>query len=171
MKYVFYTLIALIAWLPAHAQPASTTIQKPVAAQEPQAAQSVRLLAQNSDSGTAGSPDHMEGEQSQPAQLLVGYALNVDGLLLGLDNQMRTVSEKVEAGELTQLEAVVLKLELTRAMIARLETVSAVYDSLIFRDAGGEAAPENAPATSTPAPALQIKRTISVHELMQENAQ
>ena len=169
MKYVFYTLIALIAWLPAIAQPASTTTRKPVAAQAPPATQSAPLLAQNSDSGIASSPDDMEGEQSQPARLLVGYALNVDGLLLGLDNQMRTVSEKVEAGELTQLEAVVLKLELTRAMIARLETVSAVYDSLIFRDAGGEA--ENAPADHTTVPVLQIKRTISVQELMQENAQ
>jgi len=159
MKYVFYSGIVLMAVLPAQAQQAPANAD-------------ACILKQKSDSSAPGPSVEMVSDETKPAELLVGYALNVDGLLLGLGEELRTVSEKVEAGELTQLEAVVLKLELTRTMIARLQTVSAVYDSVIFTSPEGEAAPDSAPADNSPAPAmLQAKRTISVQELKEENAQ
>jgi hypothetical protein len=159
MKYVFYSVIVLMAVLPAQAQQTQPTAD-------------ACILQQKSDSSALDPSVVMESDETKPAELLVGYALNVDGLLLGLGDQMRTVSEKVEAGELTQLEAVVLKLELTRTMIARLQTISAVYDSVIFANPESEAAPDSAPADNTPAPAmLHANRTISVQELKEENAQ
>jgi len=96
MKYVFYSGIVLMAVLPAQAQQAPATTDP-------------CILQQKSDSSAPGPSVEMVSDEAKPAELLVGYALNVDGLLLGLGEELRTVSEKVEAGELTQLEAVVLK--------------------------------------------------------------
>jgi hypothetical protein len=63
--------------------------------------------------------------------LLHDYADRVNGLLRDVHANLRQISERVESGALTPQQAQQLKLDVTRAMIARLETISAVYDHKI----------------------------------------
>jgi len=147
MKTIFCAAIILIALLPTYAQECPAT---PTAAH----------LKQVSDGSN----------ELTSTALLLTYAGNVDGLLRDLVDQMREISEQVEAGELTPLDAQALKLETARVSIARLETISALYDLLIFPkdDDAGFVSPSDYPAAHI---ALRSKPTVSVKQLMQENAQ
>ena len=69
------------------------------------------------------------------ATLAQDYAGRVDGLLRNVHATLQEISERVESGSLTPQQAQKLKLAATREMIARLETLSAVYDAnLHLRD-------------------------------------
>lgn len=59
------------------------------------------------------------------------YADQVNGLLRNVHAALQRISERMEAGELTPEQARDLKLAATRDLIARLETISAVYDARI----------------------------------------
>ncbi len=56
------------------------------------------------------------------------YAARVDGLLQDVHASLQKISERMEAGSLTPEQAQELKLAATRDAIARLDTLSAVYD-------------------------------------------
>jgi hypothetical protein len=62
---------------------------------------------------------------NRPAQ---EYAARIDGLLREVHASLQRISERMEAGELTPERARELKLAATRAMISRLDAISAVYD-------------------------------------------
>lgn len=82
----------------------------------------IPTYAQNSTAHSEANIDVI----SQPAK---DYGNQIDGLLRDIDARLRKISERVEAGELTERQAQTMKLAATRAMIARLETISAVYDA------------------------------------------
>jgi hypothetical protein len=85
---------------------------------------------------------------------------------------MRVISEQVDSGDLNPLEALALKLETARAMIARLETISAVYDSAILSgddQDDDELVPGNSSGATAERVALRRGRTISVGELLRQN--
>jgi len=63
--------------------------------------------------------------------LLHDYADRVNGLLRDVHANLRQISERTKAGALTAQQERELKLDAARAMIARLETLSAVYDHKI----------------------------------------
>jgi hypothetical protein len=63
--------------------------------------------------------------------LLHDYADRVNGLLRDVHANLRQISECMESGALTAEQERKLKLDAARAMIARLETLSAVYDHKI----------------------------------------
>jgi len=63
------------------------------------------------------------------ATLAQDYAGRVDGLLRNVHAALQEISERVESGSLTPQQAQKLKFAATREMIARLETLSAVYDA------------------------------------------
>jgi hypothetical protein len=81
------------------------------------------------------------------------YADRVDGLLRDIHATLQEISGRVEAGEITPDQGRALKLAATRAMIARLEAVSAVYDARIESKDNNEHA-----------------ATVSVEELRRETA-
>jgi hypothetical protein len=56
------------------------------------------------------------------------YAARVDGLLRDTHASLRSISERVEAESMPPERAEQLKLAVTRDMISRLDTLSAVYD-------------------------------------------
>src|SRR5271156_3515923 len=56
------------------------------------------------------------------------YAARVDGLLRDAHASLRSISERVDAGSMSPERADNLKLAVTRDMISRLDTLSAVYD-------------------------------------------
>jgi hypothetical protein len=74
--------------------------------------------------------DEPENGDVSAAKVLQRYAADVDGLLRDFEGAVRTISERAEAGEMSAADAQQLKLAASRAMIARLETLSAVYDSI-----------------------------------------
>jgi len=63
--------------------------------------------------------------------LLQDYADRVNGLLRDVHANLRQISERTESGAFTAQQERELKLDAARAMIARLETLSAVYDHKI----------------------------------------
>jgi hypothetical protein len=159
MKHVFYCAIVTLALAPSHAQRSDA-----VTANASNGAQSScrngALLV------TDAKTDHPTA-----TDLLLSYAANVDRLLRDGADRMRLISEEVEAGDLTPLGAMALKLETARAMIARLETISALYESAIFSGDDSEddgAAPGDSPTTAAVRVALRNNRTISVKELLGE---
>jgi hypothetical protein len=158
MKYLLYCAIVALALIPLHAQRGDAITEH----------------ASNVAQGSCENRAFLAGDETNHPtanDLLRGYAANVDQLLRDGADQMRLISEKVEAGDLPPLMAMALKLETARAMIARLETISAVYESAIFADDDGdddEAVPADSPATAAVRIALRSKRTISVKELLRE---
>jgi len=87
------------------------------------------------------------------------YADRVNGLLRDVHARLLEISEREEAGELTPQQARELKLAATRDMIARLETVSAVYDAKFAAREG-----------SAREARLRTDRAVSVGELERERA-
>jgi hypothetical protein len=59
------------------------------------------------------------------------YADQINGLLRDVHASLQQISERAAAGEITPEQERKLKLASTRAMIARLETISAVYDAKV----------------------------------------
>jgi hypothetical protein len=108
------------------------------------------------------------------AQIVFSYAANIDGLLRDVADRMRNISEQVEAGELTPLEAQALKLETAQAMIARLETFSAVYDSMLLFDnekVGGVLSSYGDITRLTPGVVLERNwPTVNVRDLITESS-
>lgn len=158
MKFAIYAIVAVLAVIPTCAQTATRTHNPTIPAQVGQA-------------GTAPRLADGENEQAVAAELLQNYARCVDGLLLDLANRLRGISERMEAGQLTAEEGDILKLAATRAMIARLETISAVFDALVAakddeqesgsgKDSGGDA---SAPTVR------RAERTVSDTEIRQES--
>jgi len=62
------------------------------------------------------------------------YAVRVDGLLRDAHASLRSISERVEAGNMSPERAQKLKLVVTRDMISRLDTLSAVYDVRLYKN-------------------------------------
>jgi len=162
MKCPFCVAIVVIALLPTYAQHYPATIN------------AVQLKHISDSTTTSGASDAQSNELIATS-LLRMYAGDVDGLLRDLVDQMRAISEQVEAGEISALEAQALKLETARVTIARLETISAIYDLLILtRDDGQESS--SAPSGDCTKPALahivcRAKPTVSVRELLEESTQ
>jgi hypothetical protein len=159
MKSLFYCAIVAVALIPSQAQRSDAITEH-----ESSAAQG------SCRNGTFLAGDE-ESNHPTATDLLRGYAASVDQLLRDGADQMRLISEKVEAGDLQPLMAMALKLETARAMIARLETISAVYESAIFSaddSEDDEALPADSPATAAVRIALRRQRTISVRELLRE---
>jgi len=101
------------------------------------------------------------------------YAAHVDGLLREAHASLQSISERMEAGQLTSEQARELKLAATRDVISRLDTISAVYDTrLELKD---KVNPEVIPAACTVSSANEAVRatpggnsTVSVEELRRE---
>ena len=85
----------------------------------------VPAFAQNAPSQN----NNASGETA--SMLLQDYADRVNGLLRDVHANLRQISERMESGDLTEQQERKLKLDATRTMIARLETLSAVYDHKI----------------------------------------
>lgn len=90
------------------------------------------------------------------ATLAQDYAGRVNGLLRNVHATLQEISERVESGSLTPQQAQKLKLAATGEMIARLETLSAVYDAkLDLKD-------------DTRSVAYNASNTVSVEDLRRE---
>lgn len=98
------------------------------------------------------------------------YAARVDGLLREVHANLQKISERMEAGELTLEQARELKLAATRDMIARLDTISAIYDARLDC-ADTESGAANAAASSSAGRSTtHTNGTVSVEELRREAA-
>jgi hypothetical protein len=85
------------------------------------------LAALPASSQKAASPNCSVNSETITA-LAEEYAARVDGLLRDAHASLRSISERVEAGSMSPERARGLKLAVTRDMISRLDTLSAVYD-------------------------------------------
>jgi hypothetical protein len=161
MRYVLYLAIVILTLTQIHAQQADA-----IAANESKA-------AHRSCSGGPFLATDAKTNQLTPSDLLVVYAANVDGLLRNVADRMRLISEEVDSGELNPLEAIALKLETARAMIARLETISAVYDSIILssddEDEDGDFVQGDSSAALATRVAVRRGRSISVENLLRQS--
>jgi hypothetical protein len=78
------------------------------------------------------APSQNNNASDETASILLhDYADRVNGLLRDVHANLRQISERMESGALTAQQERELKLGAARAMIARLETISAVYDHKI----------------------------------------
>jgi hypothetical protein len=78
------------------------------------------------------APSQNNNTSDETASILLhNYADRVNGLLRDVHANLRQISERMESGALTPQQERELKLDAARAMIARLETLSAVYDHKI----------------------------------------
>ncbi len=102
------------------------------------------------------------------------YAARVDGLLRDAHASLRSISERVEAGSMSPERAEKLKLAVTRDMISRLDTLSAVYDVRLNEngpiDNKTQAAAGNDCAADKVHPTHNRNATVSVEELKSEGA-
>jgi hypothetical protein len=152
MKYAIYTTIVVLAAVLAQGQKAPTATTK------------MDIPVPASEGGRALRVADMENQQLLAAALLRSYATCVNGLLHDLAFRLQTISQHAAAGQLTPEEAQRLKLAATRATIARLETISAVYDSQLVSNDNDEDSDDDEPAV------LGAKSTVSVDELKREPA-
>lgn len=161
MRYVFYLAIVILTLTQIHAQQTDAITTNAAKA------------AHGSCSDVAFLATDAQTNQLTTSDLLVGYAANVDGLLRNVADRMRLISEEVDSGELSPLEAIALKLETARAMIARLETISAVYDSVILSSDDGDEDDDFVPGDSSAAVAARVAlrrgRSISVEKLRRQS--
>ena len=95
------------------------------------------------------------------------YAVRVNGLLRDIHATLQAISERAEAEALTAQQAQSLKLAATRAMIAHLETLSAVYDSKIAsaRSTRDRRPSESGVSHGTTTQGVRRRLTVSVREL------
>jgi hypothetical protein len=78
------------------------------------------------------APSQNNNASDETASILLhDYADRVNGLLRDVHANLRQISERMESGALTAQQERELKLDAARAMIARLETISAVYNHKI----------------------------------------
>lgn len=100
------------------------------------------------------------------------YAAGVDGLLREIHADLQNISARTEAGELTPEQGRELKLAATRNMIARLDTLAAIYDAQLELKhetvAARSVAGSNSPADGGAQAPLPANRTVSVEELKRE---
>jgi len=96
------------------------------------------------------------------------YAARVDELLREVHASLHSISERMEAGLLTPMQAQGMKLAATRDVISRLDSITAVYDVRLDSIDNDGAAPrsvaENPSATHT------THETVSVEALQGEAA-
>jgi len=174
MKLVPYTVMKLASY--------GLTLVLSLAINQMQESKATTLNEKNTAQVTCGtepapSLDDTEGDKVTAAEVLVDFATAIDGLLRDLAAQMQVISANVEAGELTPAEAVTLKLQTTRAMIARLETISAVVDAVVFSENDTKAndqelnCPSLLSAKAQAMPRGFARRVINVKELRRENSQ
>ena len=133
-------------------------------AQMPATANKPQILESSVVSGDGG-PSGAEDQQLLAAALLHSYATSVNNLLGELASHLQVISQHAAAGELSQQNALLLKLAATRSTIARLETLSAVYGAQLV-SMPDVAADSNNSALNT----LGSKNTVSVKELQRESA-
>lgn len=103
------------------------------------------------------------------------YADRVNGLLRDTNASLQEISGRVAAGELSPAQADRLKLAATRTMMARLETISAVFDAKIDstnKDLhGGTLATRTTPMQDATRSTVVAKSTVRVQDLRRENGQ
>ena len=95
------------------------------------------------------------------------YGDRVNGLLRDIHATLQTISERMEGRDLTPQQARRLKLAATRAMIARLETLSAVYDGKIASVAGAHdrSTPESDVPNDATTQGIRSRLTVNIREL------
>jgi hypothetical protein len=130
-------------------------------AQAPTTANKPQISARSSEDGKAHSIE--VNQQLLAAALLHSYAASVNNLLSDLADRLEVISQHAAAGEVSQQNAMLLKLAATRATIARLETISAVYDSQ-FTSNDDDDLDSNDHVLSM----LRAKSTVTVKELQHE---
>lgn len=99
------------------------------------------------------------------------YAAGVDGLLREIHAELQKISARTEAGELTPEQGRELKLGATREMIARLDTLVAIYDAQVdlkHKASTASSLGGDLPADGVAQTALPVNRTVSVEELKRE---
>jgi len=161
MNFLFYCLLIVAITLSAHAQTGLAESQSASA-----------RSAANDPAGVGGSD--ADSRDSMATELLLIYIANVDGLLRDLADKMRSIAEQVEARELTPLQAQALKLETARSVLGRLETLSAVYDAVLFyRHENTDTQSSQGYARSSTSPTLPVptNSTVSLRELTEEGKQ
>jgi hypothetical protein len=122
-------------------------------------------ISENSVEARDSAPSGGEDQQLVAAALLHSYATSVNNLLGDLASHLQVISQHAAAGELSRQNTLLLKLAATRATIARLETLSAVYGAQLV-SMPDVAADSNNYALNT----LGAKSTVSVEELQHESA-
>lgn len=155
MKFSLPIIVTFVALIAAHAQTDEAAAPMPT------------LTA---DYCTLVHVSATSGDDLLSAELLFSYVANVDGLLRDLADRMRFISEQVEAGELTPVQAQAMQLETSKEMIGRLQRISAVYEVIIFSGEDLEA-PTGGSSEASRGLGLQTNLTVSVDELLREAAQ
>jgi len=124
------------------------------------------------------SPD-CSAKNDAAIALAQDYAARVDGMLRDVHANLQDISGKADAGRVTSEQAQELKLAATRDMIARLDTLSVVYDARLndvrLNKNGAinnktQAAAGNDCATGKVHPTHNGNSTVSVEELKREAA-
>ena len=109
-----------------------------------------------------------DNQQSLTAALLHSYATSVNDLLSNLAIQLQAISQHAAAGELTQQNALLLKFAATQTAIARLEALSAVYDSQLVSKADDNNDGDGLDSSGSTLSMLRLKGTVTVKELQRE---
>jgi len=110
-----------------------------------------------------------DGSTNGTDAIVQDYASCVDGLLREVYANLQKISVRIEAGELTPEQGRELKLATTRDMIARLDTLAAVYDARL-NSKPNTSGLVTGPAADRAAPALASSGTVSVEGLKREGA-
>lgn len=148
MKFAIYIAILTLA-------PTLGQAQMPTTANKPQ------ISARSAEDEKARSTEL--NQQLLSAALLHSYAASVNNLLSELAGRLEVISQHAAAGEVSQQNAMFLKLAATRATIARLQTISAVYDfQLVSRD------DDDLDSSDCGLTTLRAKSTVTVEELQRE---
>ncbi|HVH87060.1 MAG TPA: hypothetical protein VM912_10060, partial [Terriglobales bacterium] len=130
-------------------------------AQMPTTANKPQISARSAEDEKARSTEL--NQQLLSAALLHSYAASVNNLLSELAGRLEVISQHAAAGEVSQQNAMFLKLAATRATIARLQTISAVYDfQLVSRD------DDDLDSSDCGLTTLRAKSTVTVEELQRE---
>jgi hypothetical protein len=131
------------------------------------------LAALPSSAQKAATPNCSVSAETMTA-LAQEYAARVDGLLRDAHASLRSISERVDAGSMSPERAVNLKLAVTRDMISRLDTLSAVYDVRLNKngavDNEARGAAHSDCAGDLVRPTHNGNATVSVEELKSEGA-
>ena len=165
MKHATNLLVATLMAASLHAQPSST-------------AAAGRNISQKALHAHASHAVEYDARDETGAELLREYAAGVNSRLRELGAAVRTISDQEQAGELTADDARLLKLAATRAMLARLETLTAVYDSVAAeasderqRSTGnGSSGDDDDDDDSAGPDLLRASRTVSVGDLARHAA-
>jgi hypothetical protein len=112
-----------------------------------------------------------DAEQITAVNALARYTAAVDGLLRDYNQALQEITHGITAGDVDEGQAEQLKLQATQMFTARLETLSAVYESVVnaLEDQGSDdgGAPDDSTA---PANVVRTKFTVRVQELQQKGS-